>query len=95
MVQTRSQTKQLFSQGNTVVVNRWHTKQKKWVRLFNEEILVKGERDFISLNHTVQFPKDIIPSTHEMDPRYGISMASVNGKTEMISFRFKYRSLRN
>ena len=89
MVQTRSQTKQLFSEGNTVVVNIWNSNKKKWVRLFHEELLVRGERDFISLNHTVQFPKDTIPSTHEMDPRYGISMAFVNGQLEMISFRFK------
>lgn len=89
MVQTRSQTKQLFSEGNTVVVNIWHTKKKKWVRLFNEELLIRGERDFISLNHTVVFPKDIIPIVHESDPRYGISLASVNGQLEMISFRFK------
>lgn len=89
MVQTRSQTKQIFRNGKTVVVNIWHTKKKKWVRLFDEELLVRGERHFISLNYTVQFPKDIIPSVHESDPRYGISMASVNGQLEMISFRFK------
>lgn len=89
MVQTRSQTKRLFCQRNIVVVNLWNTKKKRWVRLFDEELLVHGDRHFISLNHTVQFPKDIIPSVHESDSRYGISMASVNGQLELISFRFK------